>query len=841
MLRMPATVVLWLALLPVGHVRASGQLEARVQEIEQRSTAAPAAESDALIEALTPRFDELSPGQRQRVEFVRLRNRAVQGDTATALDGFATLLAQDLAPAQRLYFTGTAIHVAATAEKWEQAFTWLNRAMTHLPQAPEQSSRLLGAASYLYVLVGDASKARDLARRALDQVDAVKAPTTLCHMLSHLALAEDHLDNHADAETLRRRQIDACKRADNPLFVANGEYGVSKAAAHQGRHEEALAWAAQALQGYEEAGFSAGVQSARLGIARSLIALGRDLDRAGELLADCLQYYREHNAASGVAETGQLLADLAELRHDGPAALAHLKAVVAASRQAERAMRERQLAYLQVQFETELKEQQILLLQTEKKLAAAQATAVQRRQWLLAMGAGGLLLTAVLLSVLLLRSARERRRYRWQSEHDSLTGLYNYQQVRALGEASFVRARAAGRPFTAVMIDIDLFKQVNDRYGHAAGDAALRALGGWIRQVLEEDGVHGIGGRSGGDEFTLFLELDGAGTDTLLQRLRERIQPITVFGRTFAFHVSAGMAEAGEAASTLEQLVHEADQALYRAKHDGRDRTARTRGGGHGGAPGGSLVVVGSGIEFGRHASARCLSEIQAADVVFCLADPAALAMVTASRPDTISLGLHYAPGKDRRQTYREMEAAILDAVRAGQRVCAVFYGHPGVFADVPHRAIRRARGEGFPARMEPGISAEACLYADLGMDPGARGVQSLEATQFLLHDRQLDPQGMVLLWQVALSGDVSCTRTEAEAEGLQALSGKLQRWYPPDHEVILYEAAQLPIDVPRMERLALQDLPHAQYREYTTLVIPPLGEPRRDPAWACRTGAEQA
>ena len=162
-----------------------------------------------------------------------------------------------------------------------------------------------------------------------------------------------------------------------------------------------------------------------------------------------------------------------------------------------------------------------------------------------------------------------------------------------------------------------------------------------------------------------------------------------------------------------------------------------------------------------------------------------------------------------------------------------MFYGHPGVFADVPHRVVRKARAEGIPARMEPGISAEACLYADLGLDPGHRGVQSMEATHFLVYDRQPDTAGLVLLWQVALSGDLSCNRLHAEREGLQALVDKLLRWYPPAHEVILYEAARLPIETPRTDRLPLHDLPAAHYEEYTTLVVPPLGELRDDPEHA--------
>src|SRR3546814_9148015 len=100
-----------------------------------------------------------------------------------------------------------------------------------------------------------------------------------------------------------------------------------------------------------------------------------------------------------------------------------------------------------------------------------------------------LLATAILLAVLLRRSFRQRRRYRWQSEHDGLTRLYNYQKVRKLGGVAFARARATGRPLTAIVVDIALFKQVNDRYGHAAGDEALRSLGAWIRDTVDGRGI----------------------------------------------------------------------------------------------------------------------------------------------------------------------------------------------------------------------------------------------------------------------------------------------------------------------------------------------------------------
>ena len=74
----------------------------------------------------------------------------------------------------------------------------------------------------------------------------------------------------------------------------------------------------------------------------------------------------------------------------------------------------------------------------------------------------------------------------------------------------------------------------------------------------------------------------------------------------------------------------------------------------------------------------------------------------------------------------------MLAEVRAGRRVCGAFYGHPGVFTRVPNKAIAQARAEGFEAHMEAGVSAEDCLYADLGIDPGEVGCQQYEASQFM-------------------------------------------------------------------------------------------------------------
>ena len=95
----------------------------------------------------------------------------------------------------------------------------------------------------------------------------------------------------------------------------------------------------------------------------------------------------------------------------------------------------------------------------------------------------------------------------------------------------------------------------------------------------------------------------------------------------------------------------------------------------------GSLVCVGPGMTVGAHMSQRCKNHIQQADVVFISCHPIMEQWIATMHSDVRSLQHLYAEGKDRRQTYREMEMLIMAEVRAGKHVVGVFYGHPGVFA----------------------------------------------------------------------------------------------------------------------------------------------------------------
>jgi precorrin-6B methylase 1 len=258
--------------------------------------------------------------------------------------------------------------------------------------------------------------------------------------------------------------------------------------------------------------------------------------------------------------------------------------------------------------------------------------------------------------------------------------------------------------------------------------------------------------------------------------------------------------------------------------------------------PRGYLSCVGIGMTLGSHLTPLARSHIEKADVVFAaVSDALAEAWLRGMHPDVRSLQPYYREGMSRMLTYREWVALLMAEVRAGKRVCGVFYGHPGIFAWSPHKAIATARAEGFEAHMEPGISAEDCLYADLGIDPGSFGCQHIEASQLVFYERRIDTAGYLVLWQVGTVGDRSLARFETGSAYRQVLVDVLLEDYPPEHPVIVYRAATLPVHSPRIRKGLLIDLATMVLAPEETVVLPPARTLKPNTRVAARLAALDA
>jgi Tetrapyrrole (Corrin/Porphyrin) Methylases len=245
------------------------------------------------------------------------------------------------------------------------------------------------------------------------------------------------------------------------------------------------------------------------------------------------------------------------------------------------------------------------------------------------------------------------------------------------------------------------------------------------------------------------------------------------------------------------------------------------------------LVVAGTGIHIGQLTIEAAGAICRADRVHYSTTEPVSEALILALNARAEPLMPLYEFGKPRSESYELMVETILRSVRAGHQTAAVFYGHPGVFAFPPHEVIRRARSEGFRARMLAAVSAEDCLFADLGIDPAESGVQSLEATDFLLRMRSIDTSQALILWQIGVLGEWDFQGASYDLKALPMLVRKLRETYPSSHPAIVYEAASMIGAEPRVERTTIAAMVSARLTPISTLVVPPMKEAGFDLAYA--------
>ncbi|MCE5256138.1 MAG: diguanylate cyclase [Spirochaetaceae bacterium] len=163
-------------------------------------------------------------------------------------------------------------------------------------------------------------------------------------------------------------------------------------------------------------------------------------------------------------------------------------------------------------------------------------------------------------------------RLEYMAIHDELTGIYNRRYLNEAANREVERARRYGSYFSVILFDFDLFKNINDTYGHLAGDLVLKTVAETCGRILRQSDVLG---RFGGEELLLLLpETTQENAMKVAEKVRSEIESLVVVykGKEIRLTASFGVAGLKEEDADFEQLMIEADRALYRAKEGGRNR-----------------------------------------------------------------------------------------------------------------------------------------------------------------------------------------------------------------------------------------------------------------------------
>ena len=543
--------------------------ERKLQLAEQLNVTEPWAESQQVLDELRPHLGIATADQYARYMLLEIRNLALDGRLDESLALVDALLERDMSVRHRLKALTRGANVALIGRRFTIAFDYLNRALELLerPSLRRYGDDVFNMAANMYSLVEEHELAERYGRLAVD-IARDREPRDDCFAHIQLGLALLRSGDYDEARSVHVRAVDPCRQSGDELLSAIVQYRLADLVRRTGRYEAAERLLTEATESLKRAGYAFGLAEARLFHARLARDMGRP-DRVEALLGQAMEQLRADNNWQKYAEGHRMLAEVARERGNLEDAMAHYDRFIAARERYMELLRDRQTAFLEVQFETNHTEQQLRLLRERERVRELEAaTRIQQQR----LRFGFFMLVAVLIGVLvvlLVRATRDRRRFQHLSERDSLTALSNHTRFFELAEKTMQLSRQKHIPYTLVLADIDLFKRVNDRHGHHAGDLVLRRVAARLREHFSKKGIIG---RIGGEEFGIALPgVPPEQAQAMLESFRRSLRALRHDDDAVAVTLSFGIASPADGDS-ITTVRERADQALYEAKRTGRDR-----------------------------------------------------------------------------------------------------------------------------------------------------------------------------------------------------------------------------------------------------------------------------
>ena len=347
----------------------------------------------------------------------------------------------------------------------------------------------------------------------------------------------------------------------------------ARLAADNGQHAAAITLLEERLAEIDGTGYPRLVGEVQSLLGELHLAEGR-FEEASRYASLALARSRDLAFSLPLVQAHNTLYQSAVQRGDVAAALRHHIAYAEADRAYLDHIKAREIAYQAVRQETQQKNQTIELLNNQNRV-------LQLEQEVSAGTTQANRLLIVLLAVLLasigywaFKVKRMQLSFRRLAETDALTGISNRHHFTRRAAAVLEQCRKANEQVGLVMVDLDHFKTINDRFGHATGDWALRAVASACQKVCRRNDLLG---RLGGEEFAfLLVDCNAEASVALAEECRRRIAAIDTLPSGHAFRITASFGVAGSrnCGHGFDALLAQADDALYRSKREGRDRVS---------------------------------------------------------------------------------------------------------------------------------------------------------------------------------------------------------------------------------------------------------------------------
>ncbi|WP_394004867.1 diguanylate cyclase [Luteimonas sp. WGS1318] len=520
---------------------------------------------DALLGQMDGMLNRATSEQIGRIRLLRVHRSITSGKSALAISELQQVL--ENSPDTRTRFAAASMlaNTYAVQRQFEDALRALD-AMLPLADGMEDRDlkhRGLMVAAIVYNQVGEYS----LALRHADAVAGDQpSERTACAIAGVTLEAQNGLGRSFD-DTLALEGVRQCD--GEPIIAAFVRWHLASQMERQGRVSDASTLLSEHLEEVEATGYPFIIAQYHAMLAELALKAG-DQRAARFHSEEALAISNEAMSAEAVVKAHHVQYLLSLEDGNMAAALSAYRLYAEAERAHFNDVKSREMAYQVVRHQSLQQAQQIELLHQKNQLLELQKRVTEQRaqNWLLL----ALVLIAGMTSVgyWAYKTKRLQVRLKRMTETDALTGICNRQHFSERAAAALVQCARDAEPAVLVMFDLDHFKQVNDRFGHAAGDWALQRVAEAVRPLCRDVDAFG---RLGGEEFALFLPgLDTTAAIRLAGDAQARFGAIDAGAAGYAFRIAAsfGVASVDSAGYSLAALMRQADQAMYAAKRGGR-------------------------------------------------------------------------------------------------------------------------------------------------------------------------------------------------------------------------------------------------------------------------------
>jgi len=573
---LPCTPVVLIALLVLAGWTAPTQsqddLSTRLEQLQQLTYAGTGQEIRQAIETLEPLMPNARSGQQARFTLLKARAAALDDRLDEALDLLESVLARrsEIDSVLELRALNLITNLLVIDDRFDSGFHYFRQALALAPMVESAETRAVTyiVAADFHNRIGEHATAVEFANQALSQVERESAPRVHCMALQRRGHARLALDRVNLAIEDYRSSIELCQSIPDLNFSGVSRIGLARGLRLQDRRDQAEVSLRAAIEELGRGGFSEGELEARCLLAELLLERG-GVEESERILAPTLEWMDSAGSHAIRAAAMRLHARLASIRDDLEAEYRFMRQAITFEKRQSRRIRQMRFKLLMSAHGDRERERELELLRSSNALAELARENRQEQELALTYGGFGATVAGVLLLALLVKVARDRKRFQHLSQRDGLTGLFNHTRFFELAQQSFQRARQTAEPFSLIVADVDLFKQVNDEYGHLVGDRVLARVGARLRSAFGHDAIIG---RLGGEEFGVALiDCDIDTTVARIEHFRATLNRQRADDADPSITMSFGVAELAREPS-LDVLYAHADQALYDAKDAGRNR-----------------------------------------------------------------------------------------------------------------------------------------------------------------------------------------------------------------------------------------------------------------------------